>query len=373
MKTIAIFTGYYLPHVGGVERYTYHIAKELIKQGYRVFIITSRYDESLREIEQMDEITIYRLPTYRLFVSRHPILKFNKKQRELVKELEKQQIDFVILQTRFWLTTVVGGRFAKRNKIPRILIEHGTSHFTVHNPILDFFGRTYEHILTNYVKTLVKKYYGVSSQCVNWLKHFKIEAKGVLYNSIDITKYQEFNMQTYPLPVKEDTIKILFVGRMIQDKGIIELIEAYKRLKKKYDIELVLAGEGPLFKKIKEENKDIIFTGSLKNEDVMKLYNSIDIFINPSYSEGLPTTVLEAGLMKCAVVATDVGGTSEIIEDGKEGLLCKPEVTDIVEKLEILIKNKNLRKQLGENLHNKVIKQFSWENTTKQLLDIIEK
>lgn len=373
MKTVAIFTGYYLPHVGGVERYTYHIAKELNKQGYRVLVITSRYDKDLPQIEQMEEITIYRLPTYCLFVNRHPILKFNHEQKELFKKLENENIDFTILQTRFWLTTVAGGRFAKKNKIPRILIEHGTTHFTVHNPILDFFGRIYEHILTNYVKILVKEYYGVSNQCVNWLKHFKINARGVLYNSIDIKQYEKYNTNTYSLSEKEDIIKILFVGRMIKDKGIIELVEAYKELKKKYKIQLTLAGKGPLFEKIKKENADIIFTGSLDHEDVMKLYTNANIFINPSYSEGLPTTVLEAGLMKCAVVATDVGGTSEIIEDGKDGLLCKPEVLDIVQKLEILIKDKNLREQLSENLHNKINKQFSWENTTKQLLEIIEK
>ncbi len=371
MKTIAIFTGYYLPHTGGVERYTYHIAKELIKQGYHVLIITSRYEENLMEIEQLEGITIYRLPTYHLFVNRHPILKFNKRQKELLQPLEKEKIDFVILQTRFWLTTLVGGKFAKKHGIRRILIEHGTTHFTVHHPVLDFLGRIYEHILTAYVKTLVKECYGVSKECVNWLKHFNIKAKGVLYNSIDIAQYKKFH--TVPVSLEKDTIKILFVGRMIKDKGIIELIEAYQKLKKKYDISFVLAGEGPLLETLKKENQDIIFTGNLEHEDIMKLYPKMDIFVNPSYSEGLPTTVLEAGLMKCAVVATDVGGTSEIIENGKEGLLCKPNIEDIKEKLEEMIQNEELRQMCKENLHRKVIQKFSWEETTKQLQNIIEK
>lgn len=373
MKEIAIFTGYYLPHVGGVERYTYHIAKELIKKGYKVSIITSQYDKQLLDKEQDEGITIYRLPTYGLFVNRHPIFKGNKKQKELLEELAKKKIDFVILQTRFWLTTVIGGKFAKKSNIPRILIEHGTTHFTVHNPMLDFLGRIYEHILTIYVKNLVQDYYGVSIQCVKWLEHFKIKAKGVLYNAIDIAKYDEAKKEKYPLQIPKDTIKILFVGRMIKDKGIIELIKAYTKLKQQYDIQLILAGEGPLFKKLKQENKDIIFTGSLTNQDVMRLYNSTDIFINPSYSEGLPTTVLEAGLMKCAVVATNVGGTAEIIEDGKEGLLCKPEVLDITKKLENCIKDKNLRMTLSQNLHEKVKKQFSWDNTTNKIVEIIRK
>lgn len=373
MKKIAIFTGYYLPHTGGVENYTNHIAKEFVKEENEVYVITSRYDETLSETETKDGITIYRLPTYSLFVNRHPILKFNKKQKELMKKIEKEQIDFVILQTRFWLTTVAGGRFAKRNNIKRILIEHGTSHFTVHNKILDFFGRIYEHLLTGYVKTLVKEYYGVSKECNKWLEHFKMKAKGVLYNSIDTKEYEKYKNEKYPLILENDkSIKILFVGRMIQDKGIIELVEAYKQLKKSYPLTLIFAGDGPLLGNMKKENPDCIFTGNLQHDDIMKLLNSVDIFINPSYSEGLPTTVLEAGLMKCSIVATDVGGTSEIIEDHKEGLLCDPTIESIKNALENMIKNDN-RREYGERAHDKILSKFDTAQNAKKILEIMKK
>lgn len=210
---------------------------------------------------------------------------------------------------------------------------------------------------------------GVSKACCKWLEHFNIKAKGVLYNAVEISEYE-----CYKSEIKADeNIKILYAGRLIEDKGILLLEEAYKTLKKKYfNIKLFIAGDGPLYKKLKQ-NEKIVMLGKLEHEDMMKQYITSDIFINPSYSEGLPTTVLEAGLMKCAVVATDVGGTAEIIEDGKEGLLCKPQVQDITEKLDALIKDKESRQNFVENLHKKVIKQFSWENTTKQLLDVIEK
>lgn len=329
------------------------------------------YDKKLPEIEKQEGITIYRLPTYRLFVNRHPILKFNKRKKELIKKLQENQIDFVILQTRFWLTTVVGGKFAKKNHIPRILIEHGTSHFTVHNKVLDFFGRIYEHLLTNYVKTLVKDYYGVSTKCTNWLEHFKMKAKGVFYNSIDINEYETYKKEKYPLTIEEEKIKILFVGRMIQDKGILELISAYGHLKDKYKLALILAGDGPLLEKLKKENPNILFTGNLNHDEVMSLYNSVDIFINPSYSEGLPTTVLEAGLMKCPIVATDVGGTSEIVQNNKEGILCNPTVESIEQALEKMI-NDSERKQYGQRVHQKILEQFNWKKTANKILEVIK-
>lgn len=373
MKKIAIFTGYYVPHTGGVENYTKHIAEEFVKEGNQVYIITSRYDKSLPEIETNDGITIYRLPTYRLFVNRHPILKFNKNNKDIMKKLEEEKIDFVILQTRFWLTTVVGGKFAKKNNIKRILIEHGTSHFTVHNKVLDFFGRIYEHILTNYVKTLVKEYYGVSNGCNKWLEHFKMKAKGVLYNSIDTKEYEKYKDEKYELSIDDkNIIKILFVGRMIQDKGVIELSEAYKQLKDTYPIKLIFAGDGPILERIKKENPDCIFTGNLKHNDIMKLLNSVDIFINPSYSEGLPTTVLEAGLMKCPIIATDVGGTSEIIENGKEGILCNPTVESIKKALEDMINNDN-KKEYGKKVHEKILAKFDTSKNAKKILEIMKK
>ena len=300
------------------------------------------------------------------------MLKFNAKQKELMKKLEKEKIDFCILQTRFWSTTLQGGIFCKRHQIPSIVMEHGTSHYTQDNKIIEWILASYEHFLTRIVKQLNKDFYGVSKHCIEWLKHFHIKGKGVFYNSIDANEYELYHDSTYSVPVRKEALKILFVGRMISNKGINELVKAYQTLKQKHTITLVIAGDGPLKEKIQKENPEIILNGNLDHDEVMKLYNSCDIFVNPSYSEGLPTTVLEAGLMKCAVVATDVGGTSEIIEDKKEGLLCKPDVLDITEKLETLIQDESLRNTLGENLHEKVKEKFSWERTAEEVLKIIK-
>ena len=66
MQTIAIFSGYYLPHLGGVERYTYNLAKKLNGMGYKIIIITSRYNKDLKEVEETDYAKIVRLPTYKI-------------------------------------------------------------------------------------------------------------------------------------------------------------------------------------------------------------------------------------------------------------------------------------------------------------------
>lgn len=70
------------------------------------------------------------------------------------------------------------------------MIDHGTSHMTVHNPIGDLLEQTVEHFLTMLDKINCKEYYGVSQACTEWLKHFHIQAKGVLYNAINLEKIE---------------------------------------------------------------------------------------------------------------------------------------------------------------------------------------
>lgn len=374
MQTIAIFSGYYLPHLGGVERYTYNLAKKLKNMGYKIIIVTSRYDENLKEIEDTEYAKIFRLPTYKIVSSRYPINKQNKRCKELLEMVKQENVNSAIIQTRFWTTSYIASKFISKNNIPACLIEHGSTHFTVNNKILDFFGEKYEHILTNSIKKRVKDYYGVSKKCTEWLKHFNIEAKGVFYNSVNSEEIEEYSKF-----INKDTgkINITYTGRMIEEKGVLRLIDAFKNLNKKYDnLELSLAGEGPILEKIIQENKDIKnihILGKISHDEVMQLLGKTNIFVNPShFSEGLPTTILEAGLMECAVVATPMGGTTEIISDDSLGYICGFETQEIQEKIEKLINKPEIMKDMSIKIKQKVKEQFSWDITAKKIAETIK-
>lgn len=374
MKTIAIFSGYYLPHLGGVERYTYNLAKRLTLMGNKVIIVTSRYDKNLKKIEETDVAKIYRLPTFKICSGRYPINKRNREFNKMMNMLESEHIDSVIIQTRFWTTSYFASKFVAKNNLPCCLIEHGSTHFTVNNKILDKFGEIYEHKLTESIKKNVKYFYGVSKKCTEWLEHFNIKAKGVFYNSIDTEegkKYKEF------INKSQDKIIITYIGRMIEEKGVLKLVEVFKKLEQKYNnLELNLAGSGPVLEKIIEENnknKNIHILGKISHEEVLELLGKTTIFVNPSsFSEGLPTSILEAGMMKCAVVATPMGGTTEIISSDDIGYICGFEIDEILEKIEKLIKNKDEIKKLSENIYNVVINNFSWDVTAKKIYETIK-
>jgi glycosyltransferase involved in cell wall biosynthesis len=374
MKTIAIFSGYYIPFLGGIERYTQKLSNELVNLGYKVIIVTSNYD-TLKDIEEQNNIKIFRIPVFSMFKNRYPIPKINKKCKSILKIVEQEKIDYIICNTRFQLTTFVGCKIAKKLKIIPVIIEHGSSHFTVNNCVFDFFGRIYEHILTFILKNKTDKFYGVSKRCNDWLLHFNIQASGIFYNSVDANTYKLFNNKKYI--VESGKIIISYVGRVIREKGIYQLLNCFCKLQSEYNnIVLYIAGDGPILKDLKSKyNKSgIYFLGKLDYDEVISLLNSTDIFIYPSmYSEGLPTSILEAGIMKCAIIATDRGGTKEVISSKKYGLICEENEDSIYENVKILLNDKNLIDELKTNIYDRIQQKFTWQITAKKIVKELEK
>lgn len=365
-KKLCIFTGYYLPHLGGVERYTSKLC-EYLKDDFDITIVTSNHDDSKNHLF-VDGIKIIKLPIMNIFKNRYPILKNNKEFKILKKEILEEKYDYYICNTRFHLTTLFGLKIAKHHKKKALVIEHGSSHFSVGNKILDFFGSIYEHLLTSLVKSYKPKFYGVSKRCNEWLKHFKINANGVLYNAIDANVYEKEKNNHY-LTKDKKKIVITYAGRIIKEKGILLLLEVFKNIDNK-NLVLYVAGDGPILEDIKKQyqEKNIKFLGKLNYKEVISLYNDTDIFVYPSmFPEGLPTTILEAGIMKTAVIATDRGGTIEVINDETKGLIMKENKESLEEKLLYLINNPKEITKMKENLYIRVKENFSWNKISEIL------
>lgn len=366
-ETIVFFSGYHAPHLGGIERYTDNLSKELVKKGYKVIIVTSNYN-NLKEIEKNKEVTIMRIPIYNIFKNRYPIPKHNKKQKEILKKLDNYKIKAIIVNTRFHLTSLIGAKYGKKHNIPVFEIEHGSQHLTVDNKILDFLGLIYEHALTHHIKKYFSYCYGVSNEAAKWLQHFKIKPAGVWYNSIK--KFGE----NIPLEKNKKIIQITYAGRILKQKGIKELINTFKSINNN-NIRLNIAGDGNLLSVLKNNNNDkrIIFLGKLSFEKLVKLYAKTDIFVYaPIWPEGLPTAILEAGYMKCAVIASPFGGTKEIIKDKENGLMVTNE-HEMYDALNTLIDNQKLREKYSNKLYDTVNKKFLWEKTCEKIVSDIEK
>jgi len=165
--------------------------------------------------------------------------------------------------------------------------------------------------------------------------------------------------------IKKEKNSILFIGRLVANKGVFELLKAITKIKEKIpDVTLTVIGEGPLRPKIKlfiEQNglhSAVKFVGFLKTqEELVRFYNQSEVLAVVSYNEGGPRVVLEAMACGLPVVSTNVGIVGDVIKDGENGLLTSWDPIDIAQKLTLLLKDNKLRYTFSSrNLDT--IKQF---------------
>jgi len=365
---ICIFTGYYDPHFGGVERYAANFASHLSGKGFRVILVTSNSENVIDE-EIIDKVKIIRLPVFGLFKGRYPLLNIlNKRYRQQVNFLRNEKIDYFILNTRFYLTTFLGLRLASQKNKKSIIIEHGTGHLVTNNPVVNLLAALYEHLLTNYVKKSDPWFFGVSRACTQWLSHFDIISHEVIYNGTEMSKIDPRTHQfrkKYNIP--DDHIVISIASRLISEKGVFEGLEAFENISLTHaSTHFFLAGDGPLRNLLINRfstHPRIHILGRLDYHEVMILFDESDIVVNPShYPEGLPTVMLEAGMAKCAVIATNKGGSPEIIPDRDYGIIVSGyDAKCFTEAITELCDDTELRKNMAINLQHRVKENFTWE------------
>jgi glycosyltransferase involved in cell wall biosynthesis len=167
-------------------------------------------------------------------------------------------------------------------------------------------------------------------------------------------------------------MKIIFVGRLIYAKGCQDLILATRDI----DAQLVIVGDGPYRRTLELMNGHAEFKGELPIDGVMKELSESDIFVNPSYSEGLPTSVVEAASVGLPIISTDVGGTNEIIQDGVTGILIPPHNPAAIRTyLLSFIRDYKSAKAMGERAKQFLIEnkeRFSWDYITKQYEEVFK-
>ena len=177
-------------------------------------------------------------------------------------------------------------------------------------------------------------------------------------------------------------VHILYLGLIAQAKGIYDLLDVLCEHKVEFEDKVILHiggnGETATLQNLIEEYKlsqIVKFEGWVSGDKKVELLNNADVFILPSYTEGLPISILEAMSYGLPVISTPVGGIPEVIEDGENGFLITPgDKVSLYNAIIKLITNKELRKSMGEESYKKVQQHFSknismkLENIYKELL-----
>ncbi|MBG9452129.1 hypothetical protein ABE67_22900 [Cytobacillus firmus] len=244
-------------------------------------------------------------------------------------------------------------------KIPLMIEIHGMEYFRIldskkfHNKIV---ARVIKYSFKNATKVR-----SLSSKMSEMLIERNIKA-----NIVEIPN--RVNCELFNMPKSENNIgnkiKIVSVGRFVWEKAYDLAIKAIIDLKEKYNIELTLIGGGPLleeYKNISEGHDNIKLINWIPQEKFVPILNQSDIYIQPSISEGMPRTILEAMALKLPVIVSNVGAISGIVNDGINGLLIEPGSKESLKKaIEELISKKDLREKIANNAFIDVTNKYEW-------------
>jgi glycosyltransferase involved in cell wall biosynthesis len=218
------------------------------------------------------------------------------------------------------------------------------------------------------------------------------EKISVIPGGIDVAKFRptkkdENLLRKFNVP--QDAIVILFVGRLVWEKGIVDLIYAIREiLRKDENVYLLIVGSGPLKDDILKLSQklglliNIRFLGPLKYQEMPKIYSTADIFCLPSipteyWQEQFGYSLVEAMACGKPVISTLSGSIPEVVKDGKSGILIQPtKGAELVRALNTLISNETKRRKMGRNAREWVLKKFDAnkiaDKTIKVYKEVVE-
>lgn len=373
--TFNIFSHFYIPHIGGVERYTANLATQLVKKGHSVNVITTNHN-NLGFKSTVDGINIYRLSSVILINKNFPI-PYNPYElfRVIIECYSRKYRNVTIANTRIYLTTLLGliiSNFFGKTK-HKIVIEHGSDFRKYGGRSKQLIIRMYEYTITFILKLLKPRFYAVSERSSNWLNTFGISSEGVLYNGVDLPEFE--NNQ------KDSVKQLLFVGRIIKAKGVFQLLDGFTKfqtLKDSGNYKLLFIGDGEDILELKKQvsvnniqNVEII--GNLPYHETLRYISNSYALICPSIeAEGLPTVILEAGFYNVPIITSTTGGVTELLRDKESDILLKSVSADTIYKsLTELSNNYNYYKKKSTHLSHYIRTNFVWDKLIDTFLGSI--
>ena len=224
------------------------------------------------------------------------------------------------------------------------------------------------------------RYVVVSKSIFNALVRHRVDPSKIhlIYNAvdvgIDIPSSRESLLAKLNIPV--DSTLIATAGRFVWAKGFDDLVDAFRIVaSEKPNVYCLIAGDGELFFEIKSRIetaglKDrVILLGQLSRDEVYSLIKSCDVFVMSSRSEGTPMVLLEAASLKKPILATNVGGISELLKDEEECLLVPPgNLNAFAQGMIKILTEKKLSERMAQAAFLRVTRDFSVRNQVKDTL-----
>lgn len=338
------FAPYFPPHKWWLETVAEEIAGYWTKKWYwEVINITFDVwqDKTINYSQKWYKVLL--LPSFDI-ISNFPVPKFWKKEfwsvlKELKKYISVNENIRVISHTRFFLSSLIAWILARNNKIKWIHIEHGSDYVKLSSKIKSKISYIYDRIIWKWIFKKADKILAISKACKKFIvEEFADREVEVFYRGMNFENISK-NIK------KKWDIQFIFIWRLVKLKWVSDLISAYKKWN--FYQKLVIIWDGEEIVNLKNISPwfNIEFLW-FKNKEF--IYNYLQenncIVINPSYQEWMPTTILEALMNSCPVIASNVWWTSEITNQNDWQLFEAGNIEKLSEKIDYVLHNyENLR------------------------------
>ena len=370
---ILMLTWEYPPRVvGGISRVVYDLSRTLLKDGHDVTVVTYR-DGNAPYFEDDKGVKVYRVDNYMINPNNFIdwVMQLNFSMVSKVNEIISEQGGFDVIHAHDWLVAYSAKTIKNSYNIPIVSTIHATEagrNSGIHDEQQRYINDT-EWMLTyesaevivnsNYMKNELQRLFGLPYEKINVIPN------GVnlsLFNGIE----RDYNFRRRFAMDNEKII--LFMGRLVYEKGIQHLISAMPKILEGYrDSKLIICGKGGMEEELKAQvermgiaNK-VYFAGYMNGKDVQRMYKAADVAVFPSTYEPFGIVALEAMLSENPIVVSDIGGLNEIVEhrvNGMKAYCGNPNsIADSI--LEVLYDHK-LCAEITKKAKNKVRNYYNW-------------
>lgn len=292
-------------------------------------------------------------------------LKLIGKYRKILNQVKPDLVITYTIKPNIYM-----GMLCKNRSIPYVINITGLgTAFQSHGVMLKVFVEMY--------KLACKKAQTVIFENCENMQIFKdygiVKEQQCLLNNGAGVNLEEYPYTAYP---NDEQIRFLFVGRVMQEKGIDELFEAARRIKKEYD-NVYFDIVGPYEDDYKDVTEQLVNDGVIEyhgfQEDVKPFIEKAHCFVLPSWHEGMANTNLECGAMGRPIITSNIHGCLEAVEDGKTGFLAKPKnADDLYDKMKKFIDLPYDKKiEMGQASHNHIAENFDKKDVVSKTIERI--
>jgi len=348
-----------MDEMGGAQVHVKHLSMYLKKSGHEVTLLSGSETPIFSELQQSG--VIYRKVPHLIRDIR--VLKDIKALMEMRRILKEIQPDLLAVHSS---KAGLLGRLAGWSLgIPTIFTAHGWA-FTEGVPHKKRIFYSLLEKIAGIVSAGIITVSNYDCQLAIQNKIISPEKIKVIHNGVlDITKLKQVSQN-------KKQIQLIMIARFAEPKNHQVLVEVLSRLDTQ-DWNIRFVGEGPLKKEIELEVKEknlsnkVIFLGN--RDDIPEMLACSQIFILTSDWEGLPLSIIEAMRSGLPVIASNVGGVEELVQDGKTGFLIeKGNKKELMEKIKFLMENAELRNEMGLSGRKRYIEHFTFEKMAHETL-----